>query len=242
MGQRLPVPQPAAVGDGFDKIAPHGVDGLPGDMRVSTTLSRPSSGYVRRHRFGVEDIQAGGGHPAAAERLDQQRPSRRRCPPRVWRRCHSRPIRLCRRRCRGRSRRAAGRTASRGLRGWRGPASAAGAARPASAAPFLRPPTARWRRACWRRRSAPGGRVDVDGVDPGAEFVDQPQSGRTPRSAAESGRSTCHMTSASDSSRSNAACDSAESSSAHHRISSQSASGRKETQHFRTGNKVGEDP
>ena len=39
---------------------------------VSTTLSRPSSGLSGSYRFDAEDIQAGGGQPAVAQRVGQR--------------------------------------------------------------------------------------------------------------------------------------------------------------------------
>src|SRR6201999_3567437 len=56
MGQPLAVPQPAAVGDGFDQITPHGVDGVPGDVRGAVD---------------DKDRDPARGQPAVTKRIDQ---------------------------------------------------------------------------------------------------------------------------------------------------------------------------
>ena len=94
---------------------------------------RPPAGVAVVAGAGVQHVGAHRGHD--------------RSPP-VWRCCRSRPARPCSRRCRAPSRRGSGRTASPCPRGWPGPARAAGAARPASAARCPRRPRGRWRRAC----------------------------------------------------------------------------------------------
>ena len=71
MGQLLPVPQPAAVGDGFGEIAPHGVDGVPGDVRCEHDVVESEQRVVRQYWFDAEHIQAGRGQPAVAKRADQ---------------------------------------------------------------------------------------------------------------------------------------------------------------------------
>ena len=191
---------------------------------VSTTLSRPSSGLSGGDRLDGEHVEARGGQPPGAQRLDErvlvddraargvdqhrvgfhpgqrgavqhacglvgqrqvqrddvaggeqvgQRPpagvavvagagvqhaegavpiANHDCLHASWRCCRSRPARRCSRRCRAPSPRGWDRRASPCLHGSPGPVRAAGAARPASAAPCPRRPTARWRRACSPRR------------------------------------------------------------------------------------------
>ena len=66
MGQLLAVPQPPAVGDGFEQIAPHGVDGVPGDVRGEHNVVQPEQRVIQRYRFDAEDVQAGRGQPTLA--------------------------------------------------------------------------------------------------------------------------------------------------------------------------------
>jgi len=71
MGQPLAVPQPAAVGDGLDQITPHGVDGVPGDVRGEHDVVQAEQRVVRRYRFDAEDVQAGRGQSAITKCVGQ---------------------------------------------------------------------------------------------------------------------------------------------------------------------------
>src|SRR5271155_6080150 len=67
MGQPPAVPQAAAVGwivQGLGQPAPHGVDGVPGDVRGEHDVVKAEQRVVRRYRFDDEDIQYGGAQSA----------------------------------------------------------------------------------------------------------------------------------------------------------------------------------
>jgi len=171
MSQRLPVAQPAAIGNGLGEIPPHRIGRVPGDMRcqhhhervfvhdgttrrvpaprsVSCLLSRPgsltasSSGSC--HQPGPPVIAGAGVQHGGAHRADDVgHPFGDIAQP--TRPTVQPPI----------SRTVSPRSGfavPRVLLGHRGPAPVADAMRPTSAAPRPLPPTVRWRRACWRPR------------------------------------------------------------------------------------------
>ena len=63
---------PAAVVDGLGQIAPHGVGGVPGDVRGEHHVGECEQRVVGRNRLDGEHVQAGGGQPAGAQRVDER--------------------------------------------------------------------------------------------------------------------------------------------------------------------------
>ena len=150
---------------------------------------------------------------------------------RVWRCCRSRPARRCRRRYRGRSRRAAGSDGQ--PRPSRVARSSAGRRRRAASISSTVPSATDGALAPGILATAIPRSVavcDVDGVHPGAEFVHQPQPRPAPQVGA--GQRPQHMPNHLGLGQLPVEGCAVESSSAHHRISSQSDFRRKEIQHF----------
>ena len=160
-----------------------------------------------------------------------------RCARPVWRCCRSPPVRRCNCRCRARSRPVSGRSASRGPR--RVARSSAGSRRSAASISSTVPSATDGALAPGMLATAIpsfGGGVHVDGVDPGAELVHQPQLRCAPQ--VRTGQWTQHVPDHLGVGQ--FAVRASSSSSAHHRMSSQSDSGATKIQHLLTGKEVRE--
>src|ERR1700753_3353964 len=72
MGQWLPLVQSAAVRDGFGQVAPHGVGGVPGDVRREHHVVPAEQWVVRCHGSPLETVDPRCAQPSGAQRGDQR--------------------------------------------------------------------------------------------------------------------------------------------------------------------------